>query len=414
MKRQSALNSRLSGIHNRGIVCELILANPGISRSEIADRIGLTRAALSHILASLLDEGIVTESKRFEEPRRAGPKSLSLQINPDYGLIMAVNIGHFTVTASLYRADGTSVLRKATPHHGAFPFDVFIKVVVVDLLERTLREAACDRSRLLGIGVAAPGYFSPVEVLESPCGTVLPRHPLYNWHDLGLIREMEDRFGVPTVAGNCTDFAAVAESFFGHGKNSQRFVLYSIGVGVGSAVMDGGRLYSGNCGISGEIGHTSINIEGRRCYCGNTGCLETYASMGNLLGRSQDGFFSWDPELDYPETVRAIQDVLAAAEAGDEDAARAVGEVSRYVAAGAVTLVNLFAPDKLILAPNELGRTDIDLVVEHVREHVRNAAFSTLRESVAVEQTNMPEDLELRGAFVRVLEYVVREHEKKA
>jgi predicted NBD/HSP70 family sugar kinase len=413
VKHQSALNSKLSGIHNRGIVCELILANPGISRSEIADRIGLTRAALSHILAGLLDEGIATESKRFEESRRAGPKSLSLQINPDYGLILAVNIGHFTATASLYRADGTSILRKSTPHYGAFPFDVFIKVIVADLLERTLQEAHSDRSRLLGIGIAAPGYFSPVQTVESPCGESIPRHPLYNWHDLGLTEEMENRFGVPTIAGNCTDFAAVAENFFGHGRYSQRFVLYSIGIGVGSAVVDGGRLYSGSCGISGEIGHTSVNIEGRQCYCGNTGCLETYASMGNLLEISQDGFFSWDPELDYKATVQAIQSVLTAARAGEASALQAVRDVSRYVAAGAVTLINLFAPDKLILAPNELGPTDIGIFVEYVQEHVRSAAFSSLRENVVVEQTAMPEELELRGAFVHVLEHVVRQLEKK-
>ncbi len=413
MTRRTALNPKLSGRHNRSIVCEQILRDPGISRSEIAERIGLTRAALSHILVNLIDEGLVVESKRVEDSGRAGPKSVSLTINPGFGRVVSVNIGHFTVTAAVFLSDGTRIAKATTAHRCAFPFDSSINPVVCDLIDAVAHQTTNRGGLLIGIGVGAPGYF--VEVGPGRADERSdPGYRLYDWNALGTIPEIERRFGVPVTAGNCTDFAAIAESWRGAGRNVDRFVLYSVGLGVGSAFVDGGRLFAGRSGVSGEIGHTIAEIGGRECYCGNRGCLETYASLGNLLPALDHGYFRWVSDIDYEQTIDDIRVILEAAEKGEPGATIAVEKVARYVAIGAVTLVNLFAPDKLILTPNELGVTNIGVVVEHVKHLVRKMAFRSLNGRVDVVAAERPEDPELEGAFVRMMEHIFRENEKKA
>ena len=400
MTKRSAFNPRLSGLHNRGIVCSLILRNPGLSRSEIADQIGLSRAALSNILSGLINEGIVCESKRAGEDGRAGPKSLSLAVNPDHGRVIAVNIGHFTVAAGVYRTDGSVILTRTEPHRTAYPFDSSTNRIVGDIIAETLADSRTEGGQILGIGLGAPGYFS-----GSQSGSGSMEHPRYNWHALGIVGYIENRFMVPVVAGNCTDFAAIAEGYCGKGISSDRYILYSIGLGVGSSLVENDRIITGAFGISGEIGHTTINIDGPRCYCGNCGCLETYGSLGNLL--KHDGeLFEWNPNIDYRETVDGVKAVLSAAGDGESQAAAALDRVSRFISAGAVTLINLFAPDMVILAPNELDGIDIGPITERVRAYVRESVFSSLSTAAKIEQTSNPEGLELRGAFVEVMKRV--------
>lgn len=411
MRNLKAMNPQSNRRHNRSIICRMILQNPGISRSEIADRVGLTRASVTNILSGLIEEGLVVDSPRAEVTKKAGARSHSLAFNSEYGLIVAVNIGHYSIAAAVYRVDGSVAARTTKAHRYIIPVDESLNLEIANLIEELLPQANGRSRRLLAIGVAAPGYFNgggkeAREWGDGTYGQVDKR--VFDWRTSRLVSGLQRSFHVPVFAGNCTDFAATAESWFGAGRDVDSFVLYSIGLGVGSGIVVNGRPYHGQSGAAGEIGHTTVNPSGPRCYCGNRGCLETYASLGNFVCEGGHGCFDLSADLDYAATLGKIRRVLIGAASGDPAATRATSTISKYVAIGAVTLINVLAPVRVIIAPNELEDTDIGPVVQEVRRCVRETAFPPLGKEVELVQTTRPGELELQGVFVGAIELVAR------
>ncbi len=130
-------------------------------------------------------------------------------------------------------------------------------------------------ARMVGIGVGAANgnYYK---------GTI-ERATNLKWKGiLPLARLFKDEFGVPCILTNDANAAAVGEMIYGHAKNMKDFIVITLGTGLGSGIVCGGLLLNGHHGIAGELGHTSVNPNGRYCNCGKRGCLETYASATGI------------------------------------------------------------------------------------------------------------------------------------
>jgi glucokinase len=130
-------------------------------------------------------------------------------------------------------------------------------------------------SRLVGIGVGAANgnyYTGNIE-----------RATNLKWKGvLPLARLFNEAFDVPCILTNDANAAAVGEMIYGNAKNMKDFVVITLGTGLGSGFVCGGVLLNGKHGIAGEVGHTSVNPNGRYCNCGKRGCLETYVSATGI------------------------------------------------------------------------------------------------------------------------------------
>ena len=156
---------------------------------------------------------------------------------------------------------------------------------LVALAERAIDDdpaRACPAPRFIGVGVGAPGP------LDTKRGIVLLT-PNLGWVNFPLRQIIHDRLGLPATLDNDANCAVLGEWWVGAARGARNAIGITIGTGIGGGLILDGRLYHGASDVAGEIGHTTIDTEGRRCKCGNYGCLEAYASGPAIALRARRG-----------------------------------------------------------------------------------------------------------------------------
>jgi glucokinase len=144
--------------------------------------------------------------------------------------------------------------------------------VVIKNIEKGINEILKNKKlKLYGIGIGAPGIVSIKKgIVQNP-----PNLP--GWDEIPLGSLIKKKYGLKVNVENDANAAAIGEMIFGAGKKYSSFVMVTLGTGVGGGIIYNGKLFRGENGGAGEIGHISINPSGTRCNCGSTGCIEAYA-----------------------------------------------------------------------------------------------------------------------------------------
>jgi glucokinase len=225
-----------------------------------------------------------------------------------------------------------------------------------DVLDRlvALASRAIERIRqevpgaeILGVGVGAPGP------LDTRRGIVLLT-PNLGWVDMPLRQIIHDRLGLPAALDNDANCAVLGEWWVGAARGSRHAIGITIGTGIGGGLILDGRLYHGASDVAGEIGHTTIDTEGRHCKCGNYGCLEAYASGPNIALRAIEALEA-GAESRLPAYVAGdlrqvtAQTVYQAAQDGDELALEVVNDTAKFLGVGIGNLLNVFNPEVVVV-----------------------------------------------------------------
>ncbi len=208
-----------------------------------------------------------------------------------------------------------------------------------------LRDRAGDGALPVGVGV--PGFLDHVAgVLRSS-----PNFP--GWEDLPVAARLADRLGGPVLVENDANCALLGERLAGAARGLHDVVLLTLGTGVGSAFLVNGTLLRGARGAAAEAGHVALYPGGRKCGCGARGCLEMYAGTTGLVLNAGDAWAEEGRSGPCPAT-EAIDVFAAEAEAGGPKpelwASRAIERFCLDLATGLAMLVNLFAPQAIVLA----------------------------------------------------------------
>lgn len=216
------------------------------------------------------------------------------------------------------------------------------------VIAETIAQTGAKRDDVIGIGVGAPGP------LDRERGIVVTT-PNLGWTNYPLRDVIAERTRLPVRIDNDANCATLGEWWLGAAKGASNVIGMTIGTGIGGGVIVGGRLYHGSSDVAGEIGHATIDINGRRCKCGNYGCLEAYASGPSIAERAREAL-SGDSEAMLLRMVGGdasritAATVYEAARRGDEAALDVVRETSRFLGAGLANLLNIFNPEVVVLA----------------------------------------------------------------
>ena len=211
--------------------------------------------------------------------------------------------------------------------------------------------AAADALLARNPGVAAIGV-GAAGLVEWPGGHARWA-PNNSYRRLELRRLVGERTGLPTLVDNDGNAAAWAEARFGAGAGCDDLVLVTVGTGIGGGLVLGGRLYHGEQGFAGELGHLIVAPDGDRCACGNRGCLEAMAS-GSTLGRLGREAAAADPGgrlaalAGGPDLVTG-EVVFAAATEGDKPALALFERIGHWLGVGIASLVTIFDPDLVVV-----------------------------------------------------------------
>jgi glucokinase len=308
-------------------------------------------------------------------------------MTPRTRYLVGVDLGGTNIVAGALAEDGSDVVAmRSEPTKSDQGADAVIDRIVrmIDtVIGETVAQTGASRDDFAGIGVGAPGP------LDRKRGIVITT-PNLGWTDFPLRDVISAATRLPVRIDNDANCATLGEWWLGAAAGANNVIGMTIGTGIGGGIILDGRLYHGASDVAGEIGHTTIDVTGRRCKCGNYGCLEAYASGPSIADRAREAVASDDGGL----LVRLVGGDLAritaatvdeAARAGDPLARRLVEETGRYLGAGLVSLVHAFNPRRLVLGGG---------VIEGMPDVAAAAADELRRRAMPV----FLEELEIVGA----------------
>ena len=313
--------------------------------------------------------------------------------------IIGVDLGGTNIVAGAMTVDGSrSIAVKSIATNSSVGDEgVAERIVglVTSVMLDVMNETGATRESFLGVGVGAPGP------LDRERGIVLVA-PNLGWKDFPLRQRIHDRVGLPTTLDNDANCATFGEWWQGAARGRRNVIGLTIGTGIGGGLILNGMLYHGSSDMAGEIGHTTIDLNGRHCKCGNYGCLEAYASGPAIATRAREVMVREEGESVIPSMVNGrfeditAQTVYDAAKAGDQVASEIVRDTARYLGAGIANLLNIFNPDTVVIAGGVTAAGDALFVP--LRAEVRRRAFSPAVRAAQIVPGELPGTAGMVGA----------------
>lgn len=316
---------------NRAAVLALLGVNGPMGRTEIAERLGTSPATITQTTKDLLRQDLIEELA--PAPSRGGrpaqllglvgsaPHALGVKITPDHLAVVDTGL------------DGTVLYECARSYD---PTSADALGTLTDVLLGVIDGLGSARDTLLGVGFAVPGG------VDEQAEGIVNAHIL-GWHDLPLGRRMRVGLGLPVLVENDVNALAVAERLYGRGQRHRDFLVITIGVGVGAAIVAGGTVFRGAHGDAGEFGHTPTGLAGPRyaCVCGNEGCLEAVIGDRALVARAL--------ESGLLDPGQGISDLRTAADEGDAAALGLFREAGEVFGRAVATLISIIDPETVVL-----------------------------------------------------------------
>jgi glucokinase len=263
--------------------------------------------------------------------------------------VLGIDIGGTNLVVGSVAEDGSVMHGLASEPTQAEAGERDVVERLIALAKRTIAQTAREHpsAEIIGVGVGAPGP------LDTKRGIVLLT-PNLGWVNMPLRQIIHDRLNLPASLDNDANCATLGEWWRGAARGTRHAIGITIGTGIGGGIIVDGKLFHGASDCAGEIGHTTIDTEGRRCKCGNYGCLEAYASGPNIALRACEeikagaesrlaGYVGGDLKRITAQTV------YQAAHDGDDLATEVVNETAKFLGAGIANLVNIFNPEVVVV-----------------------------------------------------------------
>lgn len=341
MIRQAGSRQQTIKEKNRALVLQAVLNQNIVSRAEIARSLGLTKTTLTNLVSELIEEGILTESEAISPESGMGRKSIGLDLAENAPLICGVLIQRGNLHVILSNLKGEILADSRCRYTGLISPATF-REKLAELYRQTRSQS---RQQILAVGVSCVG---PLNIVD---GTLLNPHNFFTEpFEFPIVSFLEELSGVPVWLCNDATAGAIAEKLWGKGRSQDNFLYISTFNGIGAGFYLENKLYNGEYGQNGELGHMSINFLGPKCACGNNGCLELYADIPTIV----NGYRHFREYLPNHPLLRmespTILDVLTFIDAGDVLAMSILTEYCRYLAAAVSNLISQLNVNLVILA----------------------------------------------------------------
>ena len=363
-----------AGPGSRALIVDVIRSATAISRVELADVTGLTQPSISNIVRELIADGIIHENGTTDSVRGKPRKLIS--INPANRFGIGFHLGADTVTCVAIDLTGGVVGREVVPRPAgeqwlAGRFDDF--TAGLDL----------PRDRIEGLAVVGPTAF-PGRAAD----------PVLS----GATRAaLAARIGLPVIVENDAAAAALGEFWSRRVSREQAFGCVYLGAGIGAGFVFGGALFRGDSFDAGELGHVSIDYDGRPCPCGNRGCVERYASTTAVVEAAGT------PTPGTATTAETYDLISRAAVNGDATAYEAIDQAAGYLSVAVTSVVNLLDLGRLVLTGPGVAVAG-SIYARRLRSHLDRTAHARQRHAITVELSAQPRDAAGIGAAALVVQ----------
>lgn len=346
-------NQQLVKQINKTLVLETILHEAPISRADISQKVGLNKGTVSSLVNELLEDQLIYESGPGQSS--GGRRPVILLFNDKAGFSIGIDLGVNYILGVLTDLRGNIIVevnKKLTVRS----YEVVIEILQ-SVISDLINAAPQSHYGIVGIGIGVPG-------LVNNHGEVLVA-PNLGWKNINLREEIENCFDIPVLIENEANAGAYGEKLYGAGKENDNILYISAGIGIGVGIILNGKLFYGMNGFSGEAGHMIVQVNGKDCTCGSSGCWELYASEKALLEEARKLKLTGITE----ETL-SIELLLELANSGNEDIINLFHSIGMYLGVGINNIINIFNPEQVIIG-NRLAMAK-DWLEKSIEKFIKN------------------------------------------
>ena len=303
-----------------------------------------------------------------------------------------VDIGGTTVKLGLFTTDGEIVdkweIKTRTENQGEA-----VLPDIAEALKEKLEEKKIGRDEVEGIGVGVPAPVNAEGVVQNTANL--------GWGYKEVKREMEELSGMRAEIGNDANVAALGEMWLGAGKGRKNIVMVTLGTGAGGGIIIDGKPLVGAHGAGGEIGHLCVNYEETdHCGCGNTGCLEQYASATGITRLANIRLAKDDAKSVLREQEVSAKTVFDAVKAGDAVAKEIAEEFGKYLGHAMANLAAVVDPSAIVIGGGVSKAGEV--LKEYVEKNFKERAFFANKDTEFVLAT-LGNDAGICGAAKLIL-----------
>jgi glucokinase len=313
--------------------------------------------------------------------------------------IVGVDLGGTNIVCGAMCEDGSrQIAMRSEPTHstqGAEAVVDRIARMIESVIDDTIAETGAKRADFLGVGIGSPGP------LDRAKGVVLIT-PNLGWVNFPLRDEVVQRVGLPATLDNDANCATLGEWWLGAARGAANVIGITIGTGIGGGIILDGQLFHGASDVAGELGHTTIDSTGRRCKCGNYGCLEAYASGPAIADRAREALAGAEASMliemveGHLDRITA-QTVYDAALKDDALAREVVRDTARFLGAGIANMLNMLNPNVVVVMGGVTAAGDA--LMDPLRAEVRRRAFRPAVDACEIVLGTLPGTAGVVGAI---------------
>lgn len=361
---------------NSAAVYRLIDLQGPISRIQVADVSQLAPASVTKITRQLLERGLIKEVA--QQASTGGRRAISLTTESAPFHSIAIRLGRDYIELTLYDLSGKHIAGSA--HKFIYTNQQELTDGLLGHIRQFIAENQNVMRELVAFGITLPGLIDPEK-------GIIEYMPHIEVDNFPLSEIISEKFGVSCFVGNDIRGLALAEHYFGASQDCKDSILVSVHHGTGAGIIVNGQVFLGYNRNVGEIGHIQIDPLGDKCQCGNFGCLETVAADPAIIKHVQALL-----DQGYPSSLQELEEVTMpaiceAANKGDELASQALIKVGNQLGKALAMTINLFNPQKIIVAGNITQAKDI--VFSAIRRCVETQSLSTFHKDLPIVESKL-------------------------
>ena len=401
IKKNSHLTAPILVDSGEAEVMRALRMHGRVSRSEISNITGWSKAKASQEIRSLVDKGYLVEVG--EGASQGGRKPGLLRINNQLGYIVGIDIGATSLEVALADVMGSILQRQLEAADVRLrPESVLGRCseILLDLIK--LQGGAPDQ--ILGIGVGVPG---PVDFAR---GVLIAPPLMPEWENFPIRNFFRQTFtSAFVVVDNDVNIMALGEQRSGDAENVDHFLVVKIGTGIGCGIMASRKIHRGSSGSAGDIGHICVDTNGPICRCGNRGCLEAMAAGPAISEKATQAAREGKSELlqkmmQNNRSVLTPEDVNMACREGDETALEIIRSSGRMIGDVLAGLVNFFNPSQIYITGG-ISNFGNHLLIA-IKRAVLRRSLPLATSGLDIVFSRMSSDVGVLGAIMLALEYL--------
>ena len=362
---------------NRAIILEEIVKNEPVSRSDLAKITGLNKVTVSSQISDLLDEKLLVEKKSENSPGiSGGKKPVLLSLNKKCAYSLGLELKKDSISSILTNLNGEIINKETFPVKKTSP--EFIVNKIEEIFKHYTKNIKNSKFGIIGLSVGVHGKIDKTDIIIE-CNNL-------KWKNINLKKMLQKTF--PDLSINIKNnnyFSVLAEKSF-YDIPDAPFIYLNMSAGIGSGIVIDNNILLGVNGLSSEAGHISIELNGRKCYCGRKGCWETYACEKAFL---KDLSELKKKNISYEKFFKLVDD-----NEKDEDITALLADYENYIYSGLLSIINIFDP-KLILIYNRILNIYPALV-----KNLKKKIYKYNKIETSIELSELKEDSCCLGACI--------------